>query len=62
MDQRRAYLKELSARSARRWSAQPLPRCFAGETRIETRNTVYVLRDGVCIMVTRKAASRRLIA
>jgi hypothetical protein len=54
MDQRRAYLKELSARSARRWSAQPLPRCFAGETRIETRNTVYLLRDGVCYLVTRR--------
>jgi len=54
MDKRRAYLKELAARSARRWSAQPLPRCFAGETRIETRNTVYLLRDGVCTMVTRR--------
>lgn len=54
MDQRRAYLKDLAARSARRWSNTPLPPCFAGETRIETRNTVYQLRDGVCYLVTRR--------
>jgi hypothetical protein len=54
MDQRRAYLKNLAARSARRWSAAPLAPCFAGETRIETRNTVYQLRDGVCYVVTRR--------
>jgi hypothetical protein len=54
MDQRRAYLKDLAARSARRWSSTPLAPCFAGETRIETRNTVYQLRDGVCYLVTRR--------
>jgi hypothetical protein len=54
MDQRRAYLKELAARSARRWSAAPLPPSLSGETRIETRNTVYHLRDGVCFLVTRR--------
>jgi hypothetical protein len=53
MDERRAYLKELAARSARRWSASPLPASFAGETRIETRNTVYQLTDGVCHAVSR---------
>ncbi|HEY1697817.1 MAG TPA: hypothetical protein VGG39_36905 [Polyangiaceae bacterium] len=54
MDERRAYLKQLAARSARTWSSTPLPSCFAGETRIETRNTLYELRDGVCYAVKRQ--------
>ncbi len=53
MDERRAYLKKLASQSARRWSASPLPSAFAGETRIETRNTVYELREGVCYSVSR---------
>jgi hypothetical protein len=53
MDERRAYLKQLAARSARGWGTAPLPECFAGETRIETRNTCYQLRDGVCYAVRR---------
>jgi hypothetical protein len=53
MDERRAYLKQLAARSARRWSSAPLPECFVGETRIDTRNTCYQLRDGICYAVTR---------
>jgi hypothetical protein len=57
MDERRAYLKQLAARSARRWSSAPLPPCFAGETGIETRNTAYLLRDGVCYAVTRHAGA-----
>jgi hypothetical protein len=31
----------------------PLPLSLAGETRVETRNTVYRLRDGVCYSVER---------
>jgi hypothetical protein len=54
MDERRAYLKQLAARSARRWSTSPLPASFAGDTRIETRNTVYQLTDGVCYAVSRQ--------
>jgi hypothetical protein len=54
MDERRAYLKQLAARSARRWSTSPLPPSFAGETRIETRNTVYQLTGGVCHAVSRQ--------
>jgi hypothetical protein len=57
MDERRAYLKQLAARSARRWSSNPLPDVFAGETRIETRNTVYLLVDGVCYAVRRQPGS-----
>ncbi|HEY3817924.1 MAG TPA: hypothetical protein VGL81_12170 [Polyangiaceae bacterium] len=53
MDERRAYLKQLASQSARRWSASPLPPSLAGETRIETRNTVYQLREGVCYEVSR---------
>jgi len=62
MDERRAYLKQLAARSARRWSSTPLPVAFAGETRVETRNTVYQLVDGVCYAVRRQqgADSRRM--
>jgi hypothetical protein len=54
MDQRRAYLKQLAARSARRWSTAPLPPSLAGETRIETRNTIYELSDGICQAVSRQ--------
>jgi hypothetical protein len=53
MDSRRAYLKDLAARSARSWGSTPLPPVFAGETRIETRNTTYQLRDGICYEVHR---------
>jgi hypothetical protein len=57
MDERRSYLKQLAARSARSWSSTPLPAAFAGETRIETRNTVYLLLDGVCYAVRRQPGS-----
>jgi hypothetical protein len=57
MNGRRAYLKELAARSARRWSTAPLPASLSGETRVETRNTIYQLRDGVCYAVTRHAGA-----
>jgi hypothetical protein len=62
MDERRAYLKQLAARSARRWSSTPLPQAFSGETRIETRNTIYELVDGVCYAVRRQegAGSRHM--
>jgi hypothetical protein len=53
MDERRRYLKQLASRSSRSWAQAPLPPALAGETRIETRNTVYRLRDGVCYAVTR---------
>lgn len=54
MDERRAYLKQLASRSARSWADAPLPPAFAGETRVETRNTVYRLYDGICYAVTRR--------
>jgi hypothetical protein len=54
MDERRAYLKQLASRAARRGSSAPLPPCFSGEKQVETRNTVYRLRDGVCHWATRR--------
>lgn len=59
MDTRRARLKELAARSARLWGLMPLPEALVGETRVETRNTVYRLRDGVCYSVQREAQAGR---
>jgi hypothetical protein len=36
----------------------PVPEYLAGETRIETRNTVYRLRDGVCYAIQRDDPGR----
>jgi hypothetical protein len=58
MDTRRSRLKELAARSARLWGLMPVPESLAGEARIETRNTVYRLRDGVCYAVQRDDPGR----
>jgi len=55
MDARRAQLKDLAARSARLWGGMPIHGSLAGETRIETRNTVYRLRDGICHRIDRSA-------
>ena len=53
MDSRRTRLKELVARCGPLWEQTPLPESLAGESRIETRNTLYELRDGVCHSVHR---------
>lgn len=55
MESRRAQLKELASRSARLWGSTPTHESLEGETRIETRNTVYRLRDGVCQRIERDA-------
>jgi hypothetical protein len=60
MDSRRERLKELAARSARLWGLMPIPEVLSGETRIETRNTVYKLRDGICYSVRRDDPQGRL--
>ncbi len=54
-DGRRAFLKGIAARSAKVWNLSTLPPRLAGETRLETRNSVYRLRDGVCYRVDRTA-------
>lgn len=53
MEGRRAFLKEIASRSAGLWGLVPLPRSLAGESRLETRNSMYRLRDGVCYRVDR---------
>jgi hypothetical protein len=53
MDTRRARLKELASRSARLWGLMPMPEYLAGETRVETRNTVYKFRNGICYSARR---------
>ena len=53
MESRRAYIKQLAARSAHAWGTAPLDPAFAGETRVQTRNTLYRMRDGVCYAVER---------
>jgi hypothetical protein len=58
MDLRRAQLKELAARSARLWGNMPIPPALRGETRVETRNTVYRLRDGICERIDRDGGGR----
>ena len=52
-NERRLYLKQLAATASSTWSKAPLPACFVGESRLETRNTVYLLRDGVCQSISR---------
>jgi hypothetical protein len=47
-------MKRLASGASHVWETAPLPACFAGETRIETRNSVYLLRDGICHAVTRR--------
>jgi hypothetical protein len=49
----RLYAKRLATGASHVWGTSPLPACFAGETRIETRNSVYLLRDGICRAVIR---------
>jgi hypothetical protein len=54
VNDRRAYIKTLASRASRVWGSAPLPACLAGETRFETRNSVYLLRDGVCHTIARR--------
>jgi hypothetical protein len=54
MNDRRAYIKKLASHASRTWGSASLPACLAGETRFETRNSVYMLRDGVCHAVARR--------
>jgi hypothetical protein len=51
------FMKRLASGASCTWGSTPLPECFAGERRIETRNTVYLLRDGVCQATQRREPS-----
>ena len=57
MNQRRAMLKQLAQSCAATWG-RPM-RALRGETRVETKNTIYQFRDGVCIAVTRRDGAWR---
>jgi hypothetical protein len=57
MDERRVFLKTLAHKSAEAWASSPVDPALRGETRIETRNTIYQLRDGVCVGVTRRTSN-----
>src|SRR5215469_9942676 len=59
MNVNRAFLKDLASRSADEWGAKPCPSTWTGETRAETKNTVYQFRDGTCISVSRRDAECR---
>jgi hypothetical protein len=54
MNDRRQYMKELAAQSAEVWGASATSVKFPGDTRIETKNTVYLFRDDVCFSVTQR--------
>jgi hypothetical protein len=54
MDPRRNHLKELARRFASDWAASAVPLCLTGESRFETRNTIYQIRDGICHTVIRE--------
>lgn len=54
MNERRAFLKQLATRSADLWARAVQFGTFQGESKIVTRNTIYQLRDGVCVGVTRR--------
>src|SRR5262245_32244238 len=59
MDDRRQRLKALVTRSAEAWASVASPARFGGESRVETRNTVYQFNDGVCYAVTRRGGEWR---
>jgi hypothetical protein len=48
------FMKRLASGASATWALTPMPDCFAGERRIETRNTVYLMRDGICQSTLRR--------
>jgi hypothetical protein len=55
MESRRTLLEQLATSLVgSRVAVAHTPASFDGETRVETRNTVYRLKDGVCIHVSQK--------
>lgn len=57
MDRRTSFLVKLARQSAATWHAL-CAQAFAGETVIETENTVYRLENGVFVGRAKKAADR----
>jgi hypothetical protein len=54
MDERRSFLKDLAARCSNDWSERKTADPFRGDARVETRNTIYQFKDGVCVSITRR--------
>ena len=54
MDARRTYLKDLATQLADAWAASATPAALSGDARVDTRNTNYVFKDGVCASITRR--------
>jgi hypothetical protein len=53
MSSSRSYLRELATNNADAWARTTPDSKFAGEMRIETRNTIYDFKDGACTGVAR---------
>ena len=54
MDARRTYLKDLATQLADAWAASATPAALSGDARVDTRNTTYLFKEGVCTSVTRR--------
>jgi hypothetical protein len=50
----REWLKQLAAAETKTWMNAVGPLGLAGVHRLETRHTVYVFRDGVCVDMARR--------
>jgi hypothetical protein len=53
MSSSRSVLRELATNNADAWARTTFDSKFAGEMRIETRNTIYDFKNGACSGVTR---------
>src|SRR5260221_3684754 len=59
LQNKRRYLHKLAAACAAAWREAPCQPEMRGGTRVETKNTVYRFRDGICISVTRQDGAWR---
>ena len=50
----REWLKQLAANETKTWMTAVAPLGLAGVHRLETRHTIYVFRDGVCVDIARR--------
>jgi hypothetical protein len=53
MSASRTFRRELATTNADAWARATPASKFAGEMRVETRNTIYMFKDGACTGVTR---------
>jgi hypothetical protein len=54
MDDRLSFLKDLAARCSDEWTNRKTDDPFHGDARVETRNTIYQFKDGICVSITRR--------